>query len=234
MRDGAKPKRTGSIYLVNAQVSWLHKSESGLDEAKIGKGPTSYAQQLARYISDPSTIRARTLREWGQSPTMHAIQDFITAWKAERAAFKAEAESLGQHESDEADFTVRPWASVTSFNRAVQKEKLAAAKFVITDFTPPAPRFGPSEITAGIAKIMKCTVEDIRGDSKNRMFVKVRQVVCYVLRQRGFSFNQIGKWLNRDHSTIMYSVERFEKTADERLRWIANQFVRQNIESEAA
>lgn len=234
MHDGAKPKRTGSIYLVNAQVTWLHKSESGLDVVQVEKGPTSYAKQLARYIRDPSTIRARTMNEWGKSPSIETIKGFITQWQAERAAFKAEADSLGQHDSDEADFTVRPWADAVRFDRALRKEKQSAVPFVVTDFTPPAPRFGPMEITAGVAKLMKCTVDDIRGRNKARHYVKARQVVCAVLRERGLSFTQIGTWLNRDHSTIMHAIDAFDEKASDHMRWVVSQFVRQDIECEAA
>lgn len=230
---GSSRNRSGGLYLVKSSVVALHKSESGLSMAKIDKGPTSYAQQLARYIRDPSTIRARTMNEWGRAPTLDAIKGFIADHQAERDAFRAEADSLGEHEKDEADFVVRPWADVVNFDRAVRQEKKAAAEFVVPEFVTPTPRFGPLEITAGVAALMKCTVADIRGTSRNGYFVKARQVVCHVLRKRGLSYNQIGAWLNRDHTTIMHTLNRYEATANERLRWIASQFDRVG-ESEAA
>lgn len=38
--------------------------------------------------------------------------------------------------------------------------------------------------------------------------VRVRDAVCFIARRHGFSLNQIGRVLNRDHTTIMDAASR--------------------------
>ena len=48
-------------------------------------------------------------------------------------------------------------------------------------------------------------VTDITGQSRKPRFVAARQEACYLLRQAGYSYPQIGRFLgDRDHTTIVH------------------------------
>lgn len=54
------------------------------------------------------------------------------------------------------------------------------------------------------------TVEDILGPSRNRHLVIVRRECVAMLRAKGLSTVQIGKIMDRDHSTIVHSLQVLE------------------------
>lgn len=47
--------------------------------------PVAYATYLARYIADPSTIRVRTLEQFGRAPTLARCRKLREDYLAERA-----------------------------------------------------------------------------------------------------------------------------------------------------
>ena len=51
------------------------------------------------------------------------------------------------------------------------------------------------------------TLEDLRGPSREPELVEARRLVCQYLRRHGFSFPQIARYLNRDHSTVQYHIK---------------------------
>lgn len=53
----------------------------------LAQTPTQYASAIARYISDPSTIRARTIDSWGRAPTVDQCRDLRAAALEERDEF---------------------------------------------------------------------------------------------------------------------------------------------------
>ncbi len=54
--------------------------------------PLQYASRIARYISDPSTIRVRTLDHFGKAPSVEKCRDLRAVHEAERAKFKSLAD----------------------------------------------------------------------------------------------------------------------------------------------
>ena len=48
------------------------------------------------------------------------------------------------------------------------------------------------------------TMADLRAPSRKRELVEVRRIVAAYLRRRGCSLPEIGRVLNRDHSTVLY------------------------------
>ena len=48
------------------------------------------------------------------------------------------------------------------------------------------------------------TLDDVRGPVRRRDLVEVRRVVARYLRTSGCSLPEIGRALNRDHSTVMH------------------------------
>lgn len=47
----------------------------------------------------------------------------------------------------------------------------------------------------------------LRSADRHEHLVRIRQRIAYEARQSGFSLWQIGRALNRDHNTIMYSIK---------------------------
>jgi chromosomal replication initiation ATPase DnaA len=47
------------------------------------------------------------------------------------------------------------------------------------------------------------SVETLRGRSRDRFVFEIRKVIAQELYDRGLSITRIGKYLNRDHTTIL-------------------------------
>ena len=72
----------------------------------------------------------------------------------------------------------------------------------------------PREIINALARDYNTTAADMLGHSRFQHIMKARNAAAFVLRQRGNSFPQIGKFLGgRDHSTVINACKRFEDTA---------------------
>jgi chromosomal replication initiator protein len=59
-----------------------------------------------------------------------------------------------------------------------------------------------------IAKEHRFTLEDILGKSRFGPLVKVRRKCVVMLRDKGYSTTEIGRIMNRDHSTIVTSLQK--------------------------
>ena len=64
-----------------------------------------------------------------------------------------------------------------------------------------------AEIDA-IAQEHGYTVEDILGPSRLKRLVAVRRLCILMIRDRGFSTTEIGRIMNRDHSTIVHALNK--------------------------
>lgn len=58
-----------------------------------------------------------------------------------------------------------------------------------------------------IAKEHCFTVEDILGPRKFKHLVTVRRKCIVMLREKGYSTTEIGRIMNRDHSTICHALQ---------------------------
>jgi chromosomal replication initiation ATPase DnaA len=54
------------------------------------------------------------------------------------------------------------------------------------------------------------TVEDIIGKRKYKMLMGARRECVAMLRAKGYSTTEIGRIMNRDHSTIVHSLQVLE------------------------
>lgn len=54
------------------------------------------------------------------------------------------------------------------------------------------------------------TVDDMIGKRKHKMLMNARRECVAMLRAKGLSTPQIGKIMNRDHSTIVHSLQVLE------------------------
>lgn len=52
------------------------------------------------------------------------------------------------------------------------------------------------------------TINRVMGQSRSRPEVQARWEVMRRLRDDGFSLPQIGAWMDRDHSTVLYGIRR--------------------------
>jgi chromosomal replication initiation ATPase DnaA len=57
------------------------------------------------------------------------------------------------------------------------------------------------------------TVEDILGKSRLKRLVYVRRLCVLMLREKGYSTTEIGRVLNRDHSTIVQALKCMQQSA---------------------
>jgi chromosomal replication initiator protein len=72
------------------------------------------------------------------------------------------------------------------------------------------------EVVARISRTTGVAPEDITGPNKTRRAFRARQFVCAILRkEHGWSYPRIGKLLNRDHSTIIYSMRAYERSVSQ-------------------
>jgi chromosomal replication initiator protein len=55
------------------------------------------------------------------------------------------------------------------------------------------------------------TVADILGPSRHRHLVSVRNRCVFMLRDKGYSTTEIGRIMNRDHSTIVHALNKDTK-----------------------
>jgi len=65
-----------------------------------------------------------------------------------------------------------------------------------------------AEIDA-IAEQYDYTLADILGKAKQRTLVKVRRKCVVMLRGKGYSTTEIGRIMQRDHSTIVHALNMY-------------------------
>jgi chromosomal replication initiation ATPase DnaA len=59
-----------------------------------------------------------------------------------------------------------------------------------------------------VAQLHGYTVEDILGKSRLKKLVAIRQLCVFRLRDEGYSTTEIGRIMDRDHSTICHALNK--------------------------
>ena len=67
---------------------------------------------------------------------------------------------------------------------------------------------GLAELVTIEAERAGFTIKQLRSNNTERQRVETRRRVAAMARLKGFSFPQIGRALNRDHSTIIYLLRK--------------------------
>ena len=67
------------------------------------------------------------------------------------------------------------------------------------------------EIFEAAAAEAGMTLNEIRGPRRDRVACLARQVAYAACRDAGFSPGQIGKFVNRDHTTVLNGLKRYEQ-----------------------
>ncbi len=70
-----------------------------------------------------------------------------------------------------------------------------------------------AEIDA-IAELYGYTAEDILGKSKLKKLVEVRRKCVVWMRGKGYSTTEIGRIMNRDHTTIVHALQKVAAAAE--------------------
>lgn len=157
--------------------------------------PAVYADSLARYMRDASTIIAHTKREFGgRAPDRAAVEQMIALHN-------------------------KPTLEVVDDGYIDRMIERAFAPVVEPAPPAPEPVFQLPEVIEDTAdlfqvRLLKAVAHDfeiepqnITGKDRHKRFVYARAVVIFILRERNpvvWSFPQIGKLLGgRDHSTIL-------------------------------
>lgn len=82
-------------------------------------------------------------------------------------------------------------------------------------YTLPKHRKAFDVVILFVAQYFDIPAEVIRGESREREVVYVRQVAYYLLKTKyGFSYSTIGKLFDRDHTTVIHGVRKIEQNLD--------------------
>lgn len=182
-----------------------------MDEAPSDWGPVTYAYRLAGYLKDPKYIDAKTREEWGQSPGVARIEKMMEKHKRLRDEF---ARGVIVNDYNEANDDGEPWKP-TKFRIAKPKKPKTLWP---SWYVPPAPAKGPAtarEIITAAARKFGFTYEEMISVHRGKQISRARQTVYAILRARGNSYPQIGRWMNRDHSSVVHGCTMFDRYAQD-------------------
>lgn len=80
----------------------------------------------------------------------------------------------------------------------------------------PAKRLSVADVQRAIEQFYKVSHADMVGKKRSRNVIHARHVAIYLCREMlSLPYNEIGKRFNRDHSTVMYSVNNIEMKVKE-------------------
>ena len=169
--------------------------------------PQSYARQLATYITDASTIRARTWNEFARSPTLSTIQAMIDAEKRK-------ARAIGEpKDSDGEDWQPRTFVPKAKPRRV--RDYIRISEFAPEKREEPQNPFLQTwrltrALAESVARDFDISPSEIMGDRKFNRLVDARSVVINLLARKGHPYAEIGRRLGKDHSTIIHACRHFD------------------------
>jgi hypothetical protein len=221
--DDAAPDRVREALMagcVPGATEALHRSEGGIEQLHAGAGPAAYARHIARYIACPSTVRARTIEEFGKAPSLDEIRQMRARHVEARDAYRRIVETIGEDDEDAEPYRV----PTRRFLRKLYPDPVP---------TPAPPRSRPlsapplvPDLIEAIAREFRLSADDLIGRRRQQLVVTARQTCAYVLVARGNSNKLVGRWLGgRDHSTIIHACRQFEQFATPAMRAIADRYV---------
>lgn len=203
-------------------VDLRDKVLGGLQPLPEAAGPETYAARLARYIRDPSTIRARTINEYGRAPSIERIQEMVAQAREKSAAIRMAALRDVPDEGEDAQLWATPGLARMASERREAAIRIAAqlalARLDEAEGCADSPRrelASLRDIITMAAHAFGLTHADIIGRSRKTEIVAIRYMVAWILLKRGrLSSSQVGRALGgRDHSSALYGRDRFEERA---------------------
>lgn len=211
----------------------LHNPHSGINPAQLGIGPHNYARQLARYMRDPSKVRAGTMYQWGRAPTIEQCRELINEAQGERQRYREESDRLAPKDIDALDYRPLPTRHAKEVQERIDRkrnqdiavvEQAVEAEPANDDPEPQRSHF-LTETVYQVCRAMGVVVADVVGNSRVKAVVRARHVVFYVLHKRGQSLTQIGRRLGCDHTSVMYALRIWDVKATDNMRKVAAFFV---------
>jgi chromosomal replication initiation ATPase DnaA len=182
--------------------------------------PKTYAMGLAQYISDPSTIRARTVDYFGHGPTLEQCKAYRQKVEDDIRAARELADSRTAGEENISYSTGA--ARCLTCRREVEKEaakRYRARKKPLwpKHYKPPIRQHNSTDIIAEVADAFCLTASDLRGENRAVVFVDARAVAARLMNVNGASYKRIGMELGgRDHSTICNLMASWQKRCAKR------------------
>jgi chromosomal replication initiator protein len=82
------------------------------------------------------------------------------------------------------------------------------------------------QIIAAVANYFGITVTQLLSRDTSQPTVQRRHIAMYLCyHELQASYPQVGKWFDRDHTTVMYGVHRIERSHDPRITQNINQII---------
>ncbi len=169
---------------------------------------------MARWCKDASTIRAACKNEFSSGiPTRAQIEAMIAEHLPASNDDGPDARDNGAH--------WRPLGLVTPEKavkvQAVRKSRAKPKRNRDYIFVP-RPGANPFQrvpgramsIVASVGRDFGLSLEDMIGAGRNRHMAKARFIAYRLLRNLGLSTPHIGRILDKDHTTVMHGLQRFE------------------------
>ncbi len=158
--------------------------------------PQAYARHLATYIASPTKIEAYTRLEFGDAPPLHMIANMRLEVEASGKPYRNARRELRAVEREN---TVKPRTYNNSGTVYFPAHVTLPAELKIA---PVATR-SHKEVVTAVADAFGLSYEDLTGVRRFTQLVCARSVAVKILRERGNTLPQIGRYLGgRDHSTI--------------------------------
>ncbi len=74
----------------------------------------------------------------------------------------------------------------------------------------------PNIVIESVCKYYKISRRALLGEARSRIIARPRQILMYLLRtELGLALEEVGRIVNRDHSTVIHAVERITELASE-------------------
>lgn len=164
---------------------------------EVGNEDTmSCCRRLIRYIADPSTVRAYLMGEFGRSPPIDRIRgmrdEYVAQVEIRRVPYLIE---------EPAETVLAVPAAVAAIKaEAVKEERAHVHRLHIRS---------AAEVIVSGAVHFGLTASDITCTRKTGGVVRARNLIAMVLFARGNSYSSIGRFIKRDHSTVIHAANMF-------------------------
>ena len=136
----------------------------------------------------------------------------IAAYKAELAALQAQkAEAEGVLEKLRSR---RDEARLRAEKIALQEDLAELRRQIEDELHQNAQAVDPviaREVLSHVSALFGLVPADILGKSQGRRCVLPRHIVAHALRERGWSLPQIGRMMNRHHTSVLYMLRKIEE-----------------------
>lgn len=192
-------------------TTWF--AQSGFPPLHDVSGNRAYARRLCSYISDPSTVRARTLDAFGVAPAVGVIRamrdEHLATTKRRSAKGQTRCEGKGRSAS-----ILKLVEAPISAPAEVELESAPEPKAEIKlERLPVAARgyllFTAIDVIDACADARGISHGELIGSNRSVPYAKARNLCAAVLRARGNSLPNVGRHIRRDHSTICNAIYRF-------------------------